>query len=383
MNSKTLRYGMVGGGPDAFIGGVHRTAAAFDPRSRLVAGCFSRDSGKNAEAGRLCCIDPDRTYASYQEMASAEAAREDGISFVSIVTPNNAHYDIAKAFLHSGINILCEKPLCFTPQEAQELVDLAKAKDLLFGVGYTYSGYPMVKMARELVQSGKVGEILNINAQYPQEWLIDKIEGSKSDTAKFSGWRDVPEVAGISNCTGDIGTHIENIVHYVAGLKIKRLAASTDYYGDSLDLNANILLEYENGAKGNYWCSQVAIGHRNDLVFRIYGTKAAVEWHQEEPECLRVTYKGQPEQRYYRGAGYIEGAAAETARIPSGHIEGYHAAFANVYRSYMNAIEKKLAGQALGDADIDFATAEDGLNGVRFIHAVVESGKNDCAWVQL
>lgn len=380
MGKDFIRYGMVGGSADAFIGTVHRVANRFDERTRLTAGCFSRDEEKNRASG--AAFGTERLYASFQEMAEAEGRREDGIDFVSIVTPNVSHYEVAKAFLAQGINVVCEKPLCFTVEQAEELAALSREKDLLFGVTYTYMGYPMVKFARQLVREGKIGRVINVSAEYPQEWLIDLL-GEASSTAQLSGWRFNPKVAGISNCVGDIGTHIENVVAYVTGLKIKRVAAAVDYFGQELDLNANILVEYDNGAKGNYWCSQVSMGHYNDLVFRVFGTEGSLEWHQEDPERLKVCLKGQPMQYYYRGTGDIYGAAQACQRIPSGHVEGFHAAFANIYRAYSGAVLKKSRGEALTEADLDFPTVEDGVEGVKFINAVVASGKKDAAWVAL
>lgn len=380
MRDNLIRYGMVGGSEGAFIGAVHRIANRFDERSRLVAGCFSRDEEKNRASGTA--FGTERLYASFQEMAESESAREDGIDFVSIVTPNVSHYAIAKAFLTRGIHVVCEKPLCFTVSQAEELAALSKEKGLLFGVTYTYTGYPMVKFARQLVREGQIGQIINVSAEYPQEWLIDLL-GEASSTTKLSGWRSDPETAGISNCVGDIGTHIENLVAYVTGLKIRRVAAAVDYFGQALDLNANILVEYDNGAKGNYWCSQVSMGHYNDLVFRIFGTEGSLEWHQEDPERLKVCRKGQPMQYYYRGTGNIYGAAQDSQRIPSGHVEGFHAAFANIYRAYSGAVLKKRLGEPLTAADLDFPTVEDGVEGVKFVNAVVASGKRDAAWVAL
>ncbi|MCL1795821.1 MAG: Gfo/Idh/MocA family oxidoreductase, partial [Clostridia bacterium] len=255
-----VAHGMVGGAYSAFIGDVHRKAIAFDPRAKLSAGCFSTDLSKNAETGEQCGIDPARVYASYSEMAERESARPDGISFVSVTTPNNTHYDISKCFLKNGINVMCEKPLCFTVAQAEELSALTKAKGLLFGVTYSYSGYTMVRVMREMIRAGKIGEVVAVNAEYAQEWLIDELGESDPGTAKLSGWRSDPKVAGISNCVGDIGTHIEHTVHYLTGLPIKRLLATTNAFGKALEMNANIIVEYANGANGAYWCSQVAAG---------------------------------------------------------------------------------------------------------------------------
>ena len=381
MATDDIRYGMVGGDKGAFIGAVHRTANRFSEKAQLVAGCFSRDEGKNCAAGEAFGV--SRLYGSYRQMARAEGERSDGIDFVSIVTPNVSHFEVAREFLLNGINVACEKPLCFTVEQAQELAALAKEKNLLFAVTYTYMGYPMVKLARQMVREGRIGEIVNVCAEYPQEWLVDMLSGEESNTVKLSGWRSDPRIAGASNCVGDIGSHIENVVSYVTGLKIRRVAAAVDYFGQELDLSANILVEYENGAHGNYWCSQVSLGHYNDLVFRIFGTKGSIEWHQEEPERIKVCMKGEPMQYYYRGTGSVYGAAQDNQRVPSGHVEGFHVAFANLYRAFSAAVLKRRNGEALTQADMDFPTVEDGLEGVKFITAVIESGKRDCAWVTL
>lgn len=375
-----IRYGMVGGAAP-FVGGVHRAANRFEMDSQLVAGFFSRDSEKNRECGDAFHV--ERVYDSYREMAAAESAREDGIDYVAIVTPNAAHYDIARVFLEYGIHVVCEKPLCFTVEQAEELARLAKEKDLLFAVTYTYMGYIMVKMARQIVRGGEIGRVINVSAEYSQEWLIDTLNESGSRTATLSGWRSDPSVAGISNCVGDIGSHIENVVAYVSGLRIRRVAALTDSFGHELDLNANILVEYDNGAHGSYWCSQVSAGHYNDLVFRIFGTEGSVEWHQENPECLKVCRRGEPVQLYYRGTGSIDGNARQNQRVPSGHVEGLTEAFANIYRAFMKAVQKKKRGEPLDPADLDFPTVEDGVDGVRFITAVIQSGRQDAAWVRV
>ncbi|MBQ2546080.1 MAG: Gfo/Idh/MocA family oxidoreductase, partial [Clostridia bacterium] len=256
---KTLRYGQVGGSLGAFIGGVHRIGIAFDGRAALTAGCFSRKEEANRETGEFYGLDPARVYGDFETMAKAEGAREDGIDFAVITTPNNAHYAAAKAFLENGIHVLCEKPLCFTVGEAEELCRLAEEKGLLFGVNYSYSGNVMVKEARAIIRRGDIGEIINVNAEYLQEYLVDDVGKSGDAMLKLSSWRKDPEVAGISNCVGDIGSHIEHTVAYMTGLKLKRVAAMLDRFGQPLDLNANILVEYENGAHGVYSCSQVCV----------------------------------------------------------------------------------------------------------------------------
>jgi predicted dehydrogenase len=383
MKRKTIRYGMVGGSLNAFIGGVHRNAINFEACAVLVAGCFSTNTELNKETGEVFRLDSHRVYSNYKEMAEKESQREDGIDFVCIVTPNHSHYEIAKEFILNGINIVCEKPLCFEVGQAKELKNLAEEKGVLFAVTYAYSGYPMVKFAKQLVDDGKIGKVINVSAEYPQEWLIDELSDVVSRTSKLSGWRTDPKVAGISNCVGDIGSHIENTVAYITGLKIKRVAARVDRFGHELDLNANMLVEYDNGSCGNYWCSQVAVGNMNGLTVRIYGTLGAIEWDQEKPEYMTFTPKGEAPQILARGNQYIYGRAAELKRIPCGHPEGYYEAFANLYKTYIAAVLKKINGEELTANDLDFPKVDDGLEGVKFIHAVIESGDNDAQWVNL
>lgn len=383
MKRKTLRYGMVGGDLQAFIGGVHRHAINFEGKAVLMAGCFNPDVAANKACADFYQLAEDRVYESYKEMAEKESQREDKIDFVSIVTPNFLHYEIAKEFLLKGINVVCEKPLCFEIEEAKELESIAKDQGLLFAITYTYSGYTMVKQGKKLIQEGVIGDIVNINAEYLQEWLIDDIGTGEESTTKLSVWRMDPKFTGISNCVGDIGTHIENTVSYLTGFKLKKVAAVVDCYNQALDLNANMLVEFEGGVHGVFCCSQVCVGHANGLVVRIFGTKGAMEWKQEDPNYLYVTLKGQPTQIYNRGMGYITGRAAELNRLPSGHPEGLVIAFANIYKTYINALLKQVNQEELTPEDLDFPQVSEGLHGVQFIHAVIKSSNNHSAWVEL
>jgi predicted dehydrogenase len=299
------------------------------------------------------------------------------------VTPNNTHYEVAKSFLEKGIHVVCEKPLCFTTEQAEDLKRICKEKNLLFCVTYTYTGYNMIKLAKELVEQGALGEIININAEYLQEWLIDDIGSQESATSKLSVWRKNPEVAGASNCVGDIGSHIEALVHYVTGLEVKKVAAVLDYYGQPLDLNANMLVEMSNGAHGVFCSSQVCAGHTNGLVIRIYGTDGAIKWVQEDANYLYYTKKGCPIQRYEHGTGYVTGTAAELNRVPSGHPEGIMIAFANIYHRFLGAVLKTVNGEPLVEKDLDFPDIDYGVRGVRFINATVESSKKGAAWENL
>ena len=378
---KLLRWGMVGGGMDAFIGEVHRKAMALDPRVDFVAGCFSHSPEKNDAVGEAYSLDPDRVYAEYGEMAKKEAAREDGIDLVSITTPNDTHYEIAKAFLEQGIHVVCEKPLCFEVREAEELAALARERDLIFAVTYTYTGYAMSKVMREMIAKGRIGKIAAVSAEYIQDWLLDELTPGIRENP--SVWRLDPRHSGISNCVGDIGTHIENYVHYVTGLKIRRLCATANRFGRPLELNANMLVEFEGGVNGAYWCSQIAAGRLNGLCVRIYGDQGALEWEQQNPDELRFTPKGQATQTLSRGCGYLGEEAGALSRIPAGHPEGLMIAFANIYRNVVSTIIKKKRGEVPDEKERDFPTIEDGLNGVKFIRAVIDSAANGSCWVHL
>lgn len=383
MKRTRLRYGQVGGSKGAFIGGVHRRAIALEETADLVAGCFDNRWEKNEETGKFYGLSSDRIYRDYKEMAKAEQEREDKIDFVSICTPNFLHYEIAKAFLEAGIHVVCEKPLCFTVEEAEELRELAAGKGILFAVTYTYPGYAMVKFAKELIAQGQIGEIINVNAEYLQDWLIDEVGDSKSETSRLSVWRMDPEVSGGSNCVGDIGTHIEAVVSYMTGLKTRKVAAMLDHFGCTLDLNANILVELENGCHGTFSCSQVCAGHNNGLVVRIFGTKGSIEWVQEEPELLRVAMKGEPMRIYSRGTGCVHGLAEQRSHLPAGHPEGLIMAFANTYRAIQDSILKKINGEEPMLEDLDYPSVDDGVEGVKFIRACLESSRQNAAWVTL
>lgn len=376
---KRLSYGMIGGGGGSFIGDVHRKAIAFDNKAALVAGCFSRNYDNTLATGADLNLEPERLYRDFTEMAEREAARPDPIDFVVIAATNNVHYKCAKAFLSKGINVVCDKPLAFTVAEAEELAALSREKQLLFAVTYTYTGYPMVKQAREMVKKGDIGEIRMVMAEYPQGWLATNVEKE----SKQAAWHLDPQYAGLSNCVGDIGSHIEHTVSYITGLQIKSLCASLDVFGEgrTLDTNAGVLVKYTNGASGIYWCSQVAIGHDNDLKIRIFGTKASLEWEQENPNYLRLALLGKPVEILSRGAEYLYPRAAGTSRIPPGHPEGYYEAFANIYKTFTTALRKKKNGERLNEEDLDFPSVEAGLDGVKFINRCVESSQKGSIWV--
>jgi predicted dehydrogenase len=313
-------------------------------------------------------------------MATAESKRNDGIDFVSVVTPNASHYAISRAFLEAGISVVCDKPLTTDSGEAAELAQLAKKNDLLFGVTYTYSGYPIVKHIRDLVRSGEIGEVRFVNAEYPQEWLAEPIETTGQ---KQASWRNDPALTGISNCVGDIGSHIENTVSYMTGLQIKRLSARLDTFvsGRPLDDNATIMVDYDGGAKGVYWSSQIAYGNDNGLQVRIFGSKGSIQWRQEDPNYARIAYPDRPTVIVSRGRDTLSERAGSLVRIPAGHPEGYMEAFANIYTTFIGALAKKKRGESLTESDLDFPSVDEGVQGVRFIERCVESSRNDASWV--
>jgi predicted dehydrogenase len=379
---RPLRYGMVGGGPGAFIGDVHRRAIALDPNTELVAGVFSRNQQASLVTARSLLLDQSRIYRDYQSMADEEAKRDDGIDFVVIVTPNVSHFEIAKAFLQAGIHVVCDKPLTTELADAESLGALVRDTGLLFAVTYTYTGYPIVKHARELVRSGALGTIRFVNAEYPQEWLAQRSEDEEGN--RQAAWRTDPSQSGKSNCVGDIGTHIENMVSYVTGLEIERLSARLDSFveGRTLDDNATIMVDYAGGARGLYWSSQIAIGRDNGLRVRVFGEKGSIEFFQEEPNHLTLSLIDAPTQIISRGRDALGTRGDGLVRVPAGHPEGYFEAFANIYLTFTGALRKRLSGEKLDEADMDFPQVEDGIQGVRFVTRVVESNESGGSWTQ-
>ena len=371
---------MVGGGIGGFIGDVHRKAIAMDSLAQLDAGCFSRDPENNRATGAALGVRQERIYRTFEEMAEKEAARSDRIDFAVISVPNVSHYPAVKAFLSNGIPVVCDKPFTTEESQARELADLAKKKNLLLALTYTYTGYPIIKHARELVHRGEIGEIIYVNAEYPQEWLLAPAEKQGS---KQAAWRTDPAIAGKSNSIGDLGSHIENMISYITGLKIKKLCAMLDKIGEGrvLDTNATVMLEYQNGAKGVYWTSQVAAGYDNAFKFRIFGTKGAILWDQEACNYLEVRRFGQPNAVISRGKDPLYPHAQSFSRIPSGHPEGYFEGLANIYRVYTAALVKQKSGEKLSENDLDFPDAEMGIDGVRFIGKCVESSDRGAIWV--
>jgi predicted dehydrogenase len=373
---------MVGGGKDAFIGAVHRLAANLDGKIELVAGAFSSNPNKSHESGALLLLDPKRVYDSYEAMAAAEAKLPAGerIDFVSIVTPNFAHFPAAKTFLEAGFNVVCDKPMTLNLKEALELRDLVRRTRKVFVLTHNYTGYPMVKEARELVRADALGKILKVVAEYPQGWLLNPIDQAGQ---KQAAWRTDPQKAGASSCIGDIGTHAENLAHYITGLEIEELCAdfTTFVEGRRLEDDGNLLLHYRGGARGVLYASQISAGEENNLTIRVYGTKASLEWHQEHPNELIVKYQDAPAQILRRGNSYLSDAAKRFTRLPAGHPEAFIEAFANIYREAARAVEAEVAGQPV-PADVDFPTVDDGVTGMAFIETAVKSAKAGATWTK-
>lgn len=375
--------GMVGGGRGAFIGQVHRMAANLDGKIELVAGAFSSSPEKSKLSAQDLFVHPERAYGTYEEMAEAEAAREDGIDFVSIVVQNHLHFAVAKCFLEAGIHVICDKPLTLNVEEARELQKLVHDSGLIFALTHNYTGYPMVKEARRMLADGDLGRILKIVAEYPQGYGIRDIEGPVSGA--LASWRADPKTAGISNCIGDIGTHAHHLAHYITGLEVEELAAELTAFipGRELDDDGNCLLRFQGGARGIIYASQVSNGDENNLNIRVYGTKASLEWHQENPNELIVKSASAPRQIYRRGNDYLGESAQANSRTPFGHPEGFIEAFANVYLAVVAAISDRIDGKAAPETGYDYPTVDDGVKGMAFIKACVDSSKNNAAWTRL
>ena len=384
--SRKIRYGMVGGGRGAFIGAIHRIAANIDGQIELVAGAFSSDPEKSKASGADFFLSPDRVYGSYQELVTKEAAlpADQRIDFVSIVTPNHVHFPAAKAALEAGFHVLSDKPATFNLAEAKELAAIVKKTGRLYGLTHNYTGYPLVKEARHLVHSGKLGKIRKVVVEYPQGWLATRIEASGQ---KQAAWRTDPKRSGAAGCIGDIGTHAENLAEYITGLQISELAADLTAFvkGRKLDDDGNVLLRFKGGAKGVLHSSQISVGEENNLNIRVYGELGGLEWHQNEPNTLLVKWMDQPMQVYRTANGYLSDAAKAAGRTPPSHPEGYLEAFANIYKNFANAIRARQAGKKLAKDDVanDYPKIEDGVRGMAFIEAVVASSKANAAWTKI
>lgn len=381
MNRK-LRFGMIGGGRGAFIGAVHRIAAILDGQAVLVAGAFSSDAARSRASGEDLFLDPARVYGSYQEMAQAEATKPaaERLDFVVIVTPNHQHFPPAKLFLESGFNVVCDKPVTFNLAEAIKLRAIVRRTRKVFVLTHNYTGNAMVKQAREMVRTGKLGAIRKVVVEYPQGWLATRLEGSGQ---KQAAWRTDPKRSGAAGAMGDIGTHAENLAHYITGLEISELCADLTSFvpGRRLDDDGNILVRFKGGAKGILHASQISVGEENNLNIRIYGEKAGLEWQQEHPNELLVKFPDQPKQTWRRGNGYVGDTAKKFTRIPAGHPEGYLEAFANIYQEAFRAIRAEVAGKKM-PSDLDFPTIDDGVEGMAFIDTVVKSSARGAKWLK-
>ncbi len=384
---RKLRMGMVGGGPGAFIGEVHRKAARMDGGIDIVAGAFDIDPEKSQQMGAQLGLAPARIYNDYQAMIASEQALPEGerIDFVSVCTPNHTHFPIAMAFLAAGFHVMCEKPMTLTVEQALELQAAVKKSKKVFGLMHNYTAYPMVKLARDMVRQGDLGKIRKVVVQYPQGWLARAIEKEGQQQAS---WRTDPKKSGAAGCMGDIGTHAANLAEYVTGLKIKEIAAdlTTFVKGRRLDDDGNCLLRFDKGAKGLLHASQVSIGQENNLAIWVHGEDASLEWHQEHPNYLHVDTLNAPTQVWKRGNGYVgekSAAAARATRLPCGHPEAFLEAFANNYCNFADTIRAAAKGEKPAEAVADFPGVNEGVAGMKFIAAVVESSKNNAAWTKL
>lgn len=380
--NRRLRLGMVGGGRGAFIGAVHRIAARLDDRWEFVAGALSSDPERARLSGEDLLLRPDRIYGDFNEMARREKRLKDGIDAAAIVTPNHAHASAARAFLKAGIHVICDKPLTTTRREAEQLAKLAKDSGLIFAVTHNYTGYPLVRQARAMVQAGTLGPIRVVQAEYAQEWLATRLEETGQKQAE---WRTDPARSGPAGSVGDIGTHAFNLAEFIVGDEVASLAAELHTFveGRRLDDNAHMLLRFSKGARGMLWCSQVAAGQENGLRIRVYGEKGGLEWHQENPNLLIHSPLGEPPRLIRRNGAGSDDVSRAASRIPSGHPEGYLEGFAQIYSDVAEQIAARLESREANSLALQAPTVEDGVRGVRFIEAAVKSSQRKAAWVPL
>lgn len=378
---------MVGGGPDAFIGEVHRKAARIDGKIEIVAGVFSSSAQKSRQTGQELCLNPDRIYTDYHQMIKCESAlsSDEKIDFVSIVTPNNLHFPISRDFLNSGFNVVCDKPLCMTLSEAKELKKIIEQSGKLFCLTHNYTGSPMVKLGRDIIKKGYLGNIRKVVVEYSQGWLSDAIEKSGQ---KQSLWRTDPQKAGSAGCLGDIGIHASNLAEYITGLKIVSVCADVTTFvpNRQLDDDCSCLIRLDKGAKGILFASQVSIGQENGLSICVYGDKKSLEWKQEEPDSLKLKSNTEPLEVWRRGNSYVSNvsqAAVRATRFPSGHPEGYLEAFANIYNNFSDTLIAIIAGNAPTDLELDFPGIDDGISEMAFIEAVLLNSKSNNKWTDL
>ena len=387
MISRKLRMGMIGGGPGAFIGAVHRIAALMDGDIELVCGAFSSDPQKSKQTGETLHLPASRVYGSYKEMFQAESLLPEGerMDFVSIVTPNRVHFEPAKLALENGFHVVMDKPLAFNLEEGKKIQELVKKSQLLFCLTHTYTGYPMVKEARQLVLSGKLGKVRKVYVEYPQGWLSSFLEGADAETNSFkqAAWRTDPSQSGMAGGMGDIGTHAFNLAEYVSGLKVTKICADINIVvpGRKLDDDGNVLLKFENGASGSLFATQIAAGEENNIKIRVYGEKGGLVWQQEDANTLQVKWLDRPAEVYRAGNPYLGSYAKHNTRTPAGHPEGYLEAFANLYRNFGLCLRAKLANEQPQPEWLDFPDASEGVRGMYFIEKVIESGKSDQKWL--
>lgn len=374
---------MIGGGRGAFIGAVHRMAVNLDGEAELVAGCFSSDPEKSKLSGEDLYLNPDRVYGSVEEMVAKESAmpEDQKLDFVSVVTRNDLHYSNTKALIEAGFNVVCEKPLAYSMDQAVEMVELVKKSGKIFALTHNYTGYPMVKEAREWVKSGKLGRILKIVTEYPQGYAVGSVTSQSEE--KINSWRADPKVAGASNCMGDIGTHAENLGRYITDLEIESICAEVSTFapGAVIDDDGNMLVRYKGGAKGVLFASQISSGDENNLNIRVWGTKGSLQWFQEHPNELVFKAADQPHEIHRRGNSYVCEAANGATRTPFGHPEAYIEAFANVYREVFRAIRDEIDGKFTSVEAYDFPNVMHGLEGMAFISTVLESSASDAKWI--
>ncbi|WP_439118055.1 Gfo/Idh/MocA family protein [Nereida ignava] len=375
---KPIKLGMVGGGSGAFIGAVHRIASRIDGEFNLVAGALSSTPEKARTSGEELGLAPDRSYDSFVEMAKSEARLKDGIEAVAIVTPNHMHYPAAREFLERGIHVICDKPLTATVSDANKMATAVENSNALFILTHNYTGYPMIRQAKELVATGELGKLRIVQVEYAQDWLTEPTHNKQAE------WRTDPSRSGAGGSTGDIGTHAYNLARFVSGLTLNKLSADLDAFvpGRRVDDNGHVLMRFEGGAKGMLWCSQVAPGNENGLRLRIFGEKGGLEWSQEDPNYLWYTPFGEAKRRLTRGGAGTSPSANALNRTPGGHPEGYLEAFANLYAEAAQAIRAVQAGQPV-PSNVHFPDINDGVEGVRFIDACVRSSSKDAAWVSL
>lgn len=382
--SRKLRMGMIGGGRGAFIGAVHRIAAGIDGQIDLVCGALHVDPEIAVLSAADLYIDPKRSYRTYHEMFEKESKLPADVrmDFVSIVTPNHVHFEPAKLALENGFHVVCEKPLSFSLDEALQLQKLVEKTGLTFALTHTYTGYPMVKQAREMCTSGVFGKIRKVVVEYPQGWLSTPLEQTGQQQA---AWRTDPKRSGKAGSVGDIGTHAENLAETITGLKVVELSADVTTFVPNrlLDDDANVLIRFNNGAKGVLHCSQISAGEENALNIRVYGEKGSLEWHQHDPNTMFVKWLDKPMEVYRTGQGYMGDTAKANTRTPAGHPEGYLEAFANIYRNFSKVVQARLSGKKADPVYHDFPTVTDGVRGMKFIDAVIASGQNNAAWTKL